>query len=83
MIVKYYSWLRAKTDCDSEAIELPADVATVGDLAEYLARRHEAAAVLFRHEGALRFMVDRRYVQPSHAVSSSDTVEIYPPVTGG
>lgn len=83
MKIHFYSWLKSKTGCDEETLALPETVTTIEELTGLLAERHKHAAELFRMPQALRYVVDRRYVEPSHAISSSDEIEIYPPVTGG
>ncbi|MCA1299583.1 MoaD/ThiS family protein [Stappia indica] len=83
MKIRFYSWLKTRTGCEEETITLPETVTTIEGLTGLLAERHQDAAELFRMPQALRYVVDRRYVEPSHGISSADEIEIYPPVTGG
>lgn len=83
MRVKFNSWLRTKVGHAVEEFERPAETRTVGDLVHWLAGRHPGAAELLAAPDALRFVVDRRYVDAAHEIEDSHTVEIYPPVTGG
>jgi sulfur-carrier protein len=83
MKVKFNSWLKTKTGCPVDEIDPPAEVKTIADLSRFLAARYDAAASLFETPEALRYVVDRRYVDPSHELAGSQTIEIYPPVTGG
>lgn len=83
MEVRFQSWLKTKTGCAMERLELSDDVRTISDLTALLADRHAEAAALFNAPEALRYVVDRRYVTPDHELASSAVLEIYPPVTGG
>jgi len=83
MKVKFHTWLKTKTGCSEEEVDLPDHVRTIADLTALLAERHAEAAPLFAMPQALRYVIDRRYVDADHDISSSPVVEIYPPVTGG
>ncbi|MEM5583806.1 MoaD/ThiS family protein [Roseibium sp. AS2] len=83
MKIKYRSWLKSVTGTDLDDIILPKSVETVADLANFLSSYYENASAVFELPEALRYVIDRRYVDPSHRVTDSDSVEIYPPVTGG
>jgi molybdopterin synthase sulfur carrier subunit len=83
MKVKFHTWLKTKTGCAEEEIDPPEHVRTIADLTAFLGERHADAAPLFAMPQALRYVIDRRYVDADHELSSSQVVEIYPPVTGG
>lgn len=82
MRVTYHSWLRTKIGIEEDTIEGDA-LGTVGDLSGLLAKRHETVSELFTKEGALRYIVGRRYVDTSFPLEGVDEVGVYPPVTGG
>jgi len=47
MKVKYFAWVRERIGKEEETIEPPADVRTVGDLIDWLARRDESYVYAF------------------------------------
>lgn len=83
MKLKYFAWLRSKTGVASEDVTPPADVATVGALVDWLARRGPGYADAFRERGAVRAAVNHEYVGFEDPVSDADEVAFFPPVTGG
>ena len=40
MRVRYFAWLKQRTGCAEEELDLPADVLTVADLIGHLGARH-------------------------------------------
>jgi molybdopterin synthase sulfur carrier subunit len=83
MRVSYFSWLRTKTGMAAETIELPSECATVEDLVRHLSQRHPQLAEIANARGSLRCTVNRRYVEDSHLLASTDDIAFFPPVTGG
>jgi len=83
MKVKYFAWLRSRTGVASEELALPAGVATVGALVDWLAARGPGYAEAFRERAAVRAAVNHEYVGFDHPVAAGDEVAFFPPVTGG
>ncbi|WP_342363816.1 molybdopterin converting factor subunit 1 [Terrarubrum flagellatum] len=83
MRVNYFSWLRTKTGVSREDVALPQGGATVADLVTHLAGKHPALGEIANTPGALRCVVNRRYVENSHSLAETDEVQFFPPVTGG
>ena len=83
MKVSYFSWLRTKTGTPAEEITLPEGATTIADLVRHLGERHPALAEIADAPGAMRFTVNRRYVEAGHVLSPADEVNLFPPVTGG
>lgn len=83
MKITFHSWLKNTLGSDEEELTLPQGIETVADLAAYLATKHEAAASIFETAHALRYVIDRQYVEPEHELGNASAIEIYPPVTGG
>ena len=83
MQITFHSWLKSAVGTDSEDIKIPDSVRTISDLASFLGKRHESATAVFELPEALRYVVDRRYVTPDHEINDTDSIQIYPPVTGG
>jgi molybdopterin converting factor small subunit len=53
MKILYFAWLRGKTGTASEQVTPPAEVATVGELMRWLARRHAGLAEALAVPGAV------------------------------
>ena len=83
MKITFHSWLRTEIGKDFEEIEIPEKVITINDLAVLLGTKYQSSARLFENPDALRYVVDRRYVQPGFSISGVDLISIYPPITGG
>ena len=83
MHVRYFAWLRQRTGCTGEEIDLPAGVDTVADLMVHLGGRHPRFAEACAASGVVRCAVNQEHVGPEHALAASDEVAFFPPVTGG
>jgi sulfur-carrier protein len=83
MRIRYFSWLRSKTGVATESIDLPQGCDTIGALIRHLSGRYPAFAEIAEAQGSLRYTVNQRYVDHAHAIHPTDTVNFFPPVTGG
>lgn len=83
LTVRYFAWVRERIGHGEEQITVPADVATVGDLAGWLAGRGPGYAEAFRRADAVRAALDRTHVKPSAPLADAREVAFFPPVTGG
>lgn len=81
--VRYFAWVRERVGHAEEQIALPADVATVGELARWLATRGPEYAEAFRRADVVRAALDQVHVKPSAALAGAREVAFFPPVTGG
>ncbi|MBS3936722.1 MAG: molybdopterin converting factor subunit 1 [Sulfuritalea sp.] len=77
--VLYFANLREAIGAGAEDIELPAGVATVGDLFAVLGARHEALLTAKN----LRCAVNQKMCGMEAPVADGDEVAFFPPVTGG
>ncbi|HEY4015521.1 MAG TPA: molybdopterin converting factor subunit 1 [Polyangiaceae bacterium] len=82
MIVKvlYFAALRDAVGLSEEALDLPATVTTVGQLADHLAARHRVFAERRAH---VRIARNEAFAQDDEALSEGDVVALIPPVAGG
>lgn len=78
--ILYFARLRELVNRTEEALELPAEVATVADLVTHLERVHPELAGRFT---AVRVAINESFVTPEHALRSGDVVALIPPVAGG
>lgn len=80
----YLARLREAFGTSGETIEVAADdAATVDTLVDTLRRRGGVWAAELAPGRAVRFAVNQRLANRSHAVVDGDEVAIFPPVTGG
>jgi molybdopterin synthase sulfur carrier subunit len=78
----YFASLREALGVANEAMELPADVSSVGALRRHLAARGGNWQV-FAVSKSLRAAVNQTMVGADAPVAAGDEVAFFPPVTGG
>ena len=83
MTLLYFAWVRQKVGQSEETIALPDGVATVGELAAWLAKRGAGYAEAFADPKRLRAAVNQDHVSFDARVAAGDEVAFFPPVTGG
>ncbi len=83
MKLLYFAWLRQRIGVGEEEIELPAGIATVDDLIDWLAARGPNYAAALEQREKLRVAVNQEYAQADDPVKAGDEVALFPPVTGG
>jgi molybdopterin synthase sulfur carrier subunit len=79
----YFAWVRQKTGCSGETMELPASVTTVGELARFLRARGPGYADAFAETDRLRAAINQEHVDFASPLTDTDEVAFFPPVTGG
>jgi len=83
MKVLYFAWLRERIGKSEEDVELPASIATVGDLMDWLKKRGEEYAYAFDNPKAVRAAIDKVHVQPAAKIANAREIAFFPPMTGG
>ena len=83
MKILYFAWLRQRIGLAAEEIELPQDVATIGELVDWLRQRGDGYAKGFEKAETIRAAVNFEYVPFDHPIGADDEVAFFPPVTGG
>ena len=78
--IHYFASLREALGMGGEEIELPASVATVGALRDWLAGQGRDALATAKN---LRCAVNQQMAGFGAALRSGDEVAFFPPVTGG
>jgi molybdopterin synthase sulfur carrier subunit len=79
----YFAWVRERIGRGEEVVELPAGVATVGDLMTWLAGRGEEYAFAFENPSVIRAAINRTHVKASASIAGAREVAFFPPMTGG
>jgi molybdopterin synthase sulfur carrier subunit len=83
MKIRYFAWVRERVGKTDEDIELPPNVATVGDLMTFLAARGDEYAHAFENPKVIRAAIDRSHVRPEAAIAGAREIAFFPPMTGG
>jgi sulfur-carrier protein len=81
--VRYFAWLRERIGKPEEEIELPAGIATVGELMNWLAKRGEEYAHAFDNPKVIRAAIDHSHVRPEARIDGAREIAFFPPMTGG
>jgi molybdopterin synthase sulfur carrier subunit len=79
----YFAWVRERIGVDGEILPLPADVATVAALLDWLSARSPGHAAALADRSRIRVAVDQAFAAPETPVGAGSEVAIFPPVTGG
>lgn len=83
LLVRYFAWVRERIGHGEEVVALPAEVGTVGELAQWLATRGPGYAEAFRRADVVRAALDQVHVKPTASLAGVREVAFFPPVTGG
>ena len=83
MKLLYFAWVRERLGKAEEQIELPAGIATVGELMAWLAARDEQYAHAFENARVIRAAIDHRHVRPDAPIAGAAEIAFCPPMTGG
>ena len=83
MKVLYFSWIRERIGKPEEEVDLPASIATVGDLMNWLRKRGEEYAYAFDNPKVVRAAIDKVHVEPAAKIAEAREVAFFPPMTGG
>jgi sulfur-carrier protein len=81
--ILYFAWLREAIGHDQEQIDLPADCATLHDVAAWLAGRSDGHARAFGDLAKVRAACDQTMTTLDSPVGDSREIAFFPPVTGG
>lgn len=79
----YFAWVRERIGVGEELVDLPATVATVGDLLGWLAGRSPGHAAALADLSQVRVAVDQDFAGLDAPVTGAREIAIFPPVTGG
>ena len=81
--ILYFAWVREKTGKAEEVVELPAEVATVAELVDWLKGRGPEYAETFARSHVVRAAIDQKHVPPQTSLAGAREIAFFPPVTGG
>ena len=83
MKIRYFAWVRERIGKPEEDVDVPSSVATVGELAAWLATRGEEYAYAFENPKVIRAAIDRVHVKPEAKIAAASEIAFFPPMTGG
>jgi sulfur-carrier protein len=79
----YFAWVRERIGRRDEEIELPSNVATAGDLLDWLRARGPEYEHALSEPRAIRVAIDRVHAARETPLAGASEVALFPPMTGG
>jgi len=79
----YFASVRERIGRPEEELDLPADVATVGDLIGWLKGRGLEYEAALSEPRAIRVALDHVHARPEAKLAGVREVAVFPPMTGG
>lgn len=83
MKLLYFAWVRERIGRKEEEVDLPGDIATVGELVDWLKARGPEYEHALAEPRAIRVALDKVHVDPSAPIAGAREVALFPPMTGG
>lgn len=83
MKLLYFAWVKQKTGKAEEDVTLPAGIADVTDLIDWLRRRDEGYEAAFEDLKVIRCAIDQEHADLDASIAGAQEVAFFPPVTGG
>ncbi len=83
MKLVYFARVREALGRDDEEVDFPANLQSVADALDWLAKQSPRHAEAFADRTKLRFALDQRMVKADAALAGAREFAIFPPVTGG
>ena len=83
MRVLYFAWVKEKAGIAAEEIDLPAEVATIAELIDWLKARGPEFANAFARSEVIRAAIDQSHVRHDAQDRGAREIAFFPPVTGG
>lgn len=81
--ILYFAKVREEVGVATEAVDVPASIATISELADWLACRSTGHAQAFANREHLRVAADQVMVTFDTPLSDGMEIAFFPPVTGG
>jgi sulfur-carrier protein len=81
--ILYFAWLRQQVGIGEEAIRMPENVKTVGDLVGWLQGRGPKYAEAFSDIDSFRVAVNQEFGDLDTVLKGDEEIAFFPPMTGG
>jgi molybdopterin synthase sulfur carrier subunit len=79
----YFAWVRERIGRTEEELDPPGNVATVGDLVDWLKARGPEYQHALAEPRAIRVALDRVHADRTTPITGVREVALFPPMTGG
>ena len=79
----YFAWVRERIGKTDEVLTPPGEVATIGELIEWLRTRGEGYEAAFANGATIRAAIDRTHVKHDATITGAREIAFFPPMTGG
>ena len=83
LTIHYFASVREAVERSKEQLELPENVANIGDLIEHLLLLHPHFKTVFQDDRKILIAVNQTVVDKSQALDPGDEIAFFPPMTGG
>ena len=83
MKLVFFARIRETVGQESMALDLPAGVATVGQLLDHLGGQDRRFADAFADRTAVRVAVDQQHGDENTSIAAASEIAFFPPMTGG
>ena len=84
MKLVYFAWIRERVGTGEEEITPPGDVATVGELLDWLKTRGEEFEAALEYDSMVRVAIDQEHVDDrTTPIAGAREIALFPPMTGG
>ena len=81
--ILYFAKVREAVGVSTEAVDVPASIVSISELADWLARRSPGHAQAFSNRDQLRVAVDQVMANFDTPLAGGMEIAFFPPVTGG
>ncbi len=79
----YFAWVRERIGKSGETLDVPDELATVGDLLAHLKSLGENYAEVLENDGVIRVAINQHHVTYDEPFADADEIGLFPPMTGG
>ena len=83
MRARYFASLRERIGKDEEDLDLPPELATVGDVIGWLGGRGDNYARALANAATVRAALDRHHAKHDAPIAGASEIALFPPMTGG
>jgi sulfur-carrier protein len=81
--ILYFAWLRQQVGIGEEAVDMPDNIETVGDLVKWLQDRSPKYAEAFSDINSFRVAVNQEFGDLDTVLKGDEEIAFFPPMTGG
>ena len=79
----YFSWVRERIGKAEEVLDLPENLATIGDMLDWMTSLGEGYAYALEAPDVIRVALDQQHHANDQPLGDAREIAIFPPMTGG